>query len=74
MAGDITVAIRLRTEGAGKVTNIFRAAIQTHYQIGRSEQLEGNKGRRPYLMYDGDQRRAHPADASGDGQLRRGDR
>jgi SPP1 gp7 family putative phage head morphogenesis protein len=37
---------------ADRLDNIFRTAIQTHYNIGRWEQLESNKARRPYLMYD----------------------
>jgi SPP1 gp7 family putative phage head morphogenesis protein len=36
----------------GRLETIFRNAIQTHYNIGRWEQLEGNQARRPYLMYD----------------------
>jgi SPP1 gp7 family putative phage head morphogenesis protein len=36
----------------GRRRNLFRTAIQTHYNLGRWEQLEGNKARRPFLMYD----------------------
>lgn len=37
---------------ADRLDNVFRTAIQTHYNIGRWEQLERNRERRPYLMYD----------------------
>lgn len=36
----------------GRLDTIFRTAIQTHYNIGRWEQLEGNRDRRGFLMYD----------------------
>ncbi len=38
--------------GPARLDNIFRTAIQTHYNIGRYQQQERNKAHRPFLMYD----------------------
>jgi SPP1 gp7 family putative phage head morphogenesis protein len=38
--------------GPARLDNVFRTAIQTHYNIGRWQQAERNKAHRPYLMYD----------------------
>lgn len=38
--------------GRDRLDNIFRTAVQTHYNIGRYQQQEANKAHRPYRMYD----------------------
>ena len=53
-----------------RLDNIFRTAIQTHYNVGRWEQLEGNRARRPYLMYDAiNDGRTRPAHRAMDGHI-----
>lgn len=51
--------------GPARLDNIFRTAIQTHYNIGRYQQQEANKAHRPYRMWDaindGRTRPAHKA-------------
>jgi SPP1 gp7 family putative phage head morphogenesis protein len=38
--------------GKGHLDNVFRTAVQTHYNIGRYQQQAENKSHRPYIMYD----------------------
>ena len=38
--------------GKARLDNIFRTAVQTHYNVGRYQQQQANKAHRPFLMYD----------------------
>lgn len=47
-----TLTKEAMTLGPARLDNIFRTAVQTHYNIGRYQQQVNNKAHRPFLMYD----------------------
>ncbi len=54
--------------GANRLDNIFRTAVQTHYNIGRTLQQRGNAAHRPYMMWDAiNDSRTRPAHRKMDG-------
>jgi SPP1 gp7 family putative phage head morphogenesis protein len=54
----------------GRLETVYRTAIQTHYNAGRTQQQRLNKARRPYYLWDAiNDSRTRPDHAAMDGHI-----